>query len=109
MRTLIGVHQLQKVYRLDTVLPFIRLAQTEATFNSFLNEVRHKSIIHFFFPREIVRIVLLFLVIFTVFASGPWWFHQSKVVVDNLLFHLPERNWLPSLALVSAAESLANG
>lgn len=83
MRTLIGVHQLQKVYRLDTELPFIRLAQTEATFNSFLNEVRHKSIIHFFFPREIVRIVLLFLVIFTVFASGPWWFHQSKVVVDR--------------------------
>lgn len=109
MRTLIGVHQSQEVYRLDTALPFIRLAQTGATFNSFLNEVRHKSIIHFFFPREIVRIALLFLVIFTIFASGPWWFHQAKWLFTGLLFHLPERNWLPSLALVSAAESLANG
>ena len=101
MRTLIGVHQSQKV-------PFVRLAQMETTFNSFLNEVRHKSVIHFFFffPREIVSIALLFLVTVTVFASGPWWFHQ---VAYRRALHLPERNWLPSLALVSAAESLANG
>lgn len=80
----------------------------ETTFNSFLNEVRHKSVIHFFFffPREIVSIALLFLVTVTVFASGPWWFHQ---VAYRPALHLPERNWLPSLALVSAAESLANG
>ena len=72
------------------MLPFIRLAQVEATFNSFLNEVRPKSVIHFFFQNRQSDIALLFLVIVTIFASGPWWSHQAKRLLTGLLFTFQE-------------------
>lgn len=95
-----------------TELPFIHFLFPETEpkrrhFNSFFNKLRHNYIMHFFSSQNRTT----FAVRFTVFPSASLAISLSTAVAYRSASTSRKEllSWLPSLFLVSAAESITNG